>query len=210
MYRNIDEANERIKELERRLDENSRELRLMKLRRQVTPHFLFNSLGVASSLVLQSPATAVKFIGHLSRIYRYLLDYGDKYYVPVEQEMDLMRQYYALMCYRHVDCLRLEVSPKAARLRGYPLPPLCLQGLLENAIKHNVHTVDRPLRVSFDADDKWLWVSNKIAPVEVTPPSTHKGLAYMDETMRLLFGRGIEIGNDGTVFSVRIPLIKKP
>ncbi len=189
MYRNIDEANKRITELETRLDENRRELRLMKLRRQVTPHFLFNSLSVASSLVLQTPGTAVRFIGHLSRIYRYLLDYGDSYSVPVEQEMDLMRQYYALMCYRYVDCLRLEVSPQAARLRSFPLPPLCLQGLLENAIKHNVHTAERPLRIRFDSDGEYLSVSNRKSAAEKDSGSTGKGLAYMDESMKLLFGK---------------------
>lgn len=206
-YRNIDEANRRISELETRLAENSRELRLMKLRRQPTPHFLFNSLAVAASLIMQSPATAVKFLGHLSRIYRYLLEYGAGYWVPVEKEMDLMRQYYALMCYRYVDCLRLEVSPRAARLRSNPLPPLCLQGLMENAIKHNVHTEDRPLRITVDSDGKFIWVSNPVAPTGTEENTTHRGLAYMDESMRLLFGRGIEVDDAGGTFTVRIPLI---
>lgn len=179
----------------------------MKLRRQPTPHFLFNSLAVAASLIMQSPATAVKFLGHLSRIYRYLLEYGAGYWVPVEKEMDLMRQYYALMCYRYVDCLRLEVSPRAARLRANPLPPLCLQGLMENAIKHNVHTEDRPLRITVDSDGKFIWVSNQVAPTGTEENTTHRGLAYMDESMRILFGRGIEVDDAGGTFTVRIPLI---
>lgn len=102
----------------------------MKLRRQVTPHFLFNCLSVASSLVLTRPKTAVKFLRGVAEMYRYLLRFGDEYTVPVEQEIAMMKQYFSLMSLRHVGCLRLHVSSDAKRLKGYPLPPLCLQGLI--------------------------------------------------------------------------------
>lgn len=185
-----------------------RELRLMKLRRQVTPHFLFNCLSVAVSLVMTRPKTAVKFLHGVAEMYRYLLCFGDEYTVPVEREVVMMRQYFGLMSLRHVGCLRLHISPQARQLKGFPLPPLCLQGLVENAIKHNAHTTAKPLTIKVDTDGRWLSVSNNVQPlVSSDASSTHLGLAYMDETMRLLFGRGIEIERDDKTFTVRLPLV---
>ena len=184
-----------------------RELRLVQLRRKVTPHFLFNSLSVAMSLVMQSPKKAVLFLRHLARMYRYLLSYGNEYHVPIEREIEMMQQYYELMSLRHVDCISLEVSNDVKKLKGYPLPPLCLQGLLENAIKHNTHTKEQPLKVFITKQYNNLCISNNIVPLVTETPSTKMGLAYMNETMQLLFNRGIEIVNDGKSFIVKIPLI---
>lgn len=201
-------ANMERMDKDQEIEDLRRDLRLMRLRRQVTPHFLFNSLSVAVSLIMASPGTAVKFLRLVAEMYRYLLRFGDEYTVPVEQEMLMMRQYFELMSLRHVDCLRLSVSREARRLRGHPLPPLALQGLVENAIKHNAHTTARPLTVRVATDGTWLMVSNNLQPlVSAEKESSHFGLAYMNETMELLFGRGIEVENDGKSFTVRLPLI---
>lgn len=194
---------------EQEIEKLRRELRLTKLRRQVTPHFLFNCLSVATSLVLTHPMAAVKFLRGVAEMYRYLLRFGDEYSVPVEQEFVMMKQYFGLMSLRHVGCLRLHISPAVRRLEGFPLPPLALQGLVENAIKHNAHTPEKPLTIKVDADGDWLTVSNAIQPmVSHDNKSTHLGLAYMDETMRLLFGRGIKVEKDDKTFIVKLPLVK--
>lgn len=201
-------ANMERMDKDQEIEDLRRDLRLMRLRRQVTPHFLFNSLSVAVSLIMASPVTAVKFLRLVAEMYRYLLRFGDEYTVPVEQEMLMMRQYFELMSLRHVDCLRLSVSREARWLKGHPLPPLALQGLVENAIKHNAHTTARPLTVRVATDGTWLMVSNNLQPlVSAEKESSHFGLAYMNETMELLFGRGIEVENDGKSFTVRLPLI---
>ena len=197
----------RIAELEEQLRQAQREVRLTKLRRQVTPHFLFNSISVAVSLIMQSPKTAVKFLRHVAQMYRYLLLYGNEYSVPIKQELEMVQQYYELMSLRHVGTIQLHISPEVKRLRKHPLPPLALQGLLENAIKHNAHTPDNPLVVKIEKQDDYLLVSNKIVPLASPNESTHMGLAYMHETMQLLFGREIIIENDGETFSVKLPLI---
>lgn len=201
-------ANIKRMDKDQEIEDLRRDLRLMRLRRQVTPHFLFNSLSVAVSLIMASPGTAVKFLRLVAEMYRYLLRFGDEYTVPVEQEMLMMRQYFELMSLRHVDCLRLSVSREARRLKGHPMPPLALQGLVENAIKHNAHTTARPLTVRVATDGTWLMVSNNLQPlVSAEKESSRFGLAYMNETMELLFGRGIEVENDGKSFTVRLPLI---
>ena len=192
---------------DREIEELRRDLRLMKLRRQVTPHFLFNSLSVAVSLVITSPKEAVAFLRRIAEMYRYLLNYGDEYTVPIEKELVMMRQYFDLMSTRHVDCLELHVSREVRRLKGYPLPPLALQGLVENAIKHNVHTPEKRLKINLSTDSDWLIVSNNRLPLVSDGGSTHMGLAYMDETMLLLFHRNIRVESDDKHFTVRLPLI---
>lgn len=200
------------KQLDEALSQNAclkRELRLMKLRHQVTPHFLFNSISVAVGLVMTAPKTAASFLRLTASMYRYLLDYGDEYTVPIEQELEMTRQYFRLMSIRHVGCLGLHISKEAAKLKGYPLPPLSLQGLVENAIKHNAHTKEHQLEINIDTDGKWLSVSNNIMPLTSDSGSTKKGLAYMDETMKLLFDRNITVANTGSRFTVSLPLIDK-
>ena len=192
---------------DREIEELRRDLRLMKLRRQVTPHFLFNSLSVAVSLVITSPKEAVAFLRRIAEMYRYLLNSGDEYTVPIEKELVMMRQYFDLMSTRHVDCLELHVSREVRRLKGYPLPPLALQGLVENAIKHNVHTPEKRLKINLSTDGDWLIVSNNRLPLVSDGGSTHMGLAYMDETMLLLFHRNIRVVSDDKHFTVRLPLI---
>lgn len=141
----IEEENQQLRT---RVAELERELRLVGLRRQVTPHFLFNSISVAISLVMTSPKTGIRFLRRVASMYRYLLSYGDRDTAPVEEELRLAEQYFELMSLRHVGCLHLTVTPAVRALRGYPLPPLSLQGLIENAIKHNVHTEDEPLAIT--------------------------------------------------------------
>ncbi len=199
---------QRIDELESELSRIKREVRLAEVRRRVTPHFLFNSISVSIGLVTQEPSTAVRFLNLLAKMYRYLLKYGGQQYVSIERELELMTQYYELMNLRHFECLRLDISDKIRRLSGYVLPPLSLQGILENAIKHNVHTQETPLTVKFDTDGEYIIVSNKIAPLTSETESFHIGMENINETMRLLFDKQIDVINDGSTFTVKIPLIK--
>ncbi len=192
---------------DKEIEELRRDLRLMKLRRQVTPHFLFNSLSVAVSLVITSPKEAVAFLRRIAEMYRYLLNYGDEYAVPIEKELVMMRQYFDLMSTRHVDCLELHVSRAVRQLRGYPLPPLSLQGLVENAIRHNAHTPEKKLKINLLTDGDWLIVSNNRLPLLSDGGSTRMGLTYMDETMLLLFNRNIQVESDDRHFTVRLPLV---
>lgn len=197
-------------------EELIRELRLISLRRQVTPHFLFNSISVAVSLVLHDTKLAAKFLRLLAEMYRYLLKFGNDYFMPIEKELEMMQRYYSLMSLRHVDSVLLEVTPEVSRLKGHPLPPLALQGLLENAIKHNTHTKEQPLKVTIsvtpaneEGEPNMLCISNNIVPLIAKAESTKMGLAYMNETMLLLFNKEITILNDGKTFNVMIPLIEK-
>ena len=198
----------RIKELEQENESLKKEVQLTKLRRKVTPHFLFNSLSVAMGLVMQDRKTAVAFLRDLAKMYRYLLSYGNEYAVPIEQEVEMMEQYFGLMSLRHVDSIRLNITPEVRKAKGYGIPPLSLQGLLENAIRHNAHSKKQPLNVTLDVRDGYLIMQNNIMPLVAVGESTKMGLAYITESVRLLYDREIKIENDGNTFTVMIPLVK--
>ena len=198
----------RIKELEQENESLKKEVQLTKLRRKVTPHFLFNSLSVAMGLVMQDRKTAVAFLRDLAKMYRYLLSYGNEYAVPIEQEVEMMEQYFGLMSLRHVDSIRLNITPEVRKAKGYGIPPLSLQGLLENAIRHNAHSKKQPLDVTLDVRDGYLIMQNNIMPLVAVGESTKMGLAYITESVRLLYDREIKIENDGNTFTVMIPLVK--
>jgi len=199
----------RIKELEQENESLRKEVQLTKLRRKVTPHFLFNSLSVAMGLVMQDRKTAVAFLRDLAKMYRYLLSYGNEYAVPIEQEVEMMEQYYGLMSLRHVDSIRLNITPEVRKAKGYGIPPLSLQGLLENAIRHNAHSKKQPLDVTLDIRDGYLIMQNNIMPLVAVGESTKMGLAYITESVRLLYNQEIKIENDGNTFTVMIPLVKE-
>ncbi len=199
----------RIKELEQENENLRKEVQLTKLRRKVTPHFLFNSLSVAMGLVMQDRKTAVAFLRDLAKMYRYLLSYGNEYAVPIEQEVEMMEQYYGLMSLRHVDSIRLNITPEVRKAKGYGIPPLSLQGLLENAIRHNAHSKKQPLDVTLDVRDGYLIMQNNIMPLVAVGESTKMGLAYITESVRLLYNQEIKIENDGNTFTVMIPLVKE-
>lgn len=198
----------RIKELEQENESLRKEVQLTKLRRKVTPHFLFNSLSVAMGLVMQDRKTAVAFLRDLAKMYRYLLSYGNEYAVPIEQEVEMMEQYFGLMSLRHVDSIRLNITPEVRKAKGYGIPPLSLQGLLENAIRHNAHSKKQPLDVTLDVRDGYLIMQNNIMPLVAVGESTKMGLAYITESVRLLYDREIKIENNGETFTVMIPLVK--
>ena len=198
----------RIKELEQENESLKKEVQLTKLRRKVTPHFLFNSLSVAMGLVMQDRKTAVAFLRDLAKMYRYLLSYGNEYAVPIEQEVEMMEQYYGLMSLRHVDNIRLNITPEVRKAKGYGIPPLSLQGLLENAIRHNAHSKKQPLDVTLDVRDGYLIMQNNIMPLVAVGESTKMGLAYITESVRLLYNQDIKVENDGNTFTVMIPLVQ--
>jgi LytS/YehU family sensor histidine kinase len=159
-------------------------------------------------LVMQDRKTAVAFLRDLAKMYRYLLSYGNEYAVPIEQEVEMMEQYFGLMSLRHVDSIRLNITPEVRKAKGYGIPPLSLQGLLENAIRHNAHSKKQPLDVTLDVRDGYLIMQNNIMPLVAVGESTKMGLAYITESVRLLYNQEIKIENDGNTFTVMIPLVK--
>lgn len=145
------------------------------LRQQINPHFLFNSLNVLSGLISKDVSQAQLFIDEFSHIYRYVLETMEQPVSSLSKELDFMRSYLYLQQMRHGENLTWTVNIPASLLELF-LPPLSLQVLLENALKHNIVNEANPLMIEIFARDKTLFVRNKLQPKISRGVSTGLGL----------------------------------
>ncbi|MGI4864973.1 MAG: sensor histidine kinase [Janthinobacterium lividum] len=195
-----------------RLEKETAVARLDSLRRQVDPHFLFNSLNALTSLVEEDdPARAVRFIRQLSQVYRYVLDNQSQELVPLADEIQFAEAYIFLQKTRLDEALQVELAlPPAAVLAGYYLPPLALQLLLENALKHNTAFQADPLRlrVEVDAGAVTLTVRNTLRPRRLAAEeASGRGLANLRARYAFLTKLPVAAGPVGTEFVVTLPLL---
>ena len=186
--------------------------RLDSLRRQVDPHFLFNSLNALTSLVEENdPPRAVRFIRQLSQVYRYVLDNQSQELVPLTDELRFAESYLFLQKTRLGDALSVEMQlPDAAQLASFYLPPLALQLLLENALKHNTAFQADPLRihVSLDAPARTLTVRNTRRPRRLAPgESSGLGLKNLSARYAFLTDKPLLIEEERAEFVVTLPLV---
>lgn len=176
------------------------------LKNQVNPHFLFNSFSVLSSLVETDSKMAVKFISKLSDMYRYILEHDDRPSVTVREELSFLEHYLFLLEMRHKSAIVIERDLKEVDL-STPIPPMSLQVLIENAVKHNLFSKDNPLTIRIYADkNNIIQVSNKKTKKVQLPKSTGIGLSNLSKRLKLLVGKGLTIVEDEESFKVSIPL----
>ena len=175
------------------------------LENQMDPHFLFNSLNTLKSLIDVDVNKAGDFIHQLSTVMRYTLK--NEEVVTLVQELECVRSYCQMMKMRYGDNLKFEHSIDHDRYDHYHVLPLSIQGLIENAIKHNVISSKQPLTVKiFTDDDNHLIISNKIQPKIGKEEGTGIGLANLAERYRIKWDEKVEIFDDGKIFSVTLPL----
>jgi hypothetical protein len=191
-----------------RFKKESAESKFETLRAQVNPHFLFNSLNTLSSLIHENPGKAGQFIRELSDVYRYILDTREKDTVDLHDEMVFMRSYMFLLQIRHENRLFLnEAIPD--EFGDHQIVPATLQLLIENAIKHNVASASKPLTIRLFVDDQeQLVVTNNLQLKDDRAPSSGFGLKSIASRYAFLTDRPVQIDENGSFFSVKIPLIK--
>lgn len=178
------------------------------LKNQLNPHMLFNSLNTLRSLVRENPDKACNYIQELSRVLRYTLQENEFQSVSLREEMIFVEAYVYLMKMRYEDNLNFEIRAEE-RLCDYLLPPLSVQMLVENAIKHNEISNRNPLTITIRTDgDNMLRVSNRLQPKRSIASSTGIGLVNLAKRYKLLFKREIHISEVQGVFCVRLPLIE--
>ena len=190
-----------------RLKEENVNAQLDLLRQQVNPHFLFNALNTLKSMVKNADRDAPDFIVHLSEVYRYLLQSNPRQQVTVQEELDLLRAYTFLLKTRFGENFDLQIDLPEQVLASF-VPPLSFQLLVENAIKHNVVSMERPLHIKiFCPGGQYIAVQNNLQPKKSVESSTGAGLENVDRRYRLLCGRGVEVVKSDGNFTVRLPLI---
>ncbi|WP_242929075.1 sensor histidine kinase [Pontibacter vulgaris] len=203
--RNLKQLQEEHLRAEQLQKENFR-AQLEALKNQVNPHFLFNSLNVLNSLIYVDPDKAATFLSQLAEVYRALLDSGDKPLVPLEKEMELADAYIYLMQTRFGENVQFEVviPPECLHLQ---LPPTSLQMLLENAIKHNGSTSNKPLHISVYVKDNKLVVENNLQPRFEEVASTKVGLQNISSRYKYFTDEKVEVEQNEQSFMVALPLL---
>ena len=179
------------------------------LKNQVSPHFLFNSLSILSSLVHVDAELSGKFIDQLSRAYRYILEQKDNDTVSLKTEIDFIKAYAFLLKIRFENKFELKIEIADDIANKFRIAPLTLQLLVENAVKHNRMSAKEPLIVSVSTDRTFLSVSN---PVQERTEherisSTGIGLKNIDNRYKLLTNQPVQIENVNGNFVVKIPLL---
>lgn len=174
------------------------------LKQQVQPHFLFNSLSTLKSLIKYSPADAEEYVVKLSGFLRNSMAAHASALVSVEAELGLCRDYLEMQRIRFGEALQFEISDDGNR--GF-LPVFAVQGLIENAIKHNVLTKERPLIITLMVAEHEISVANNLQPKgEAVEGGT--GLANLSERYRMLGGGEIVVEKSETRFLVKIPILQ--
>ncbi|WP_052307610.1 histidine kinase [Belliella baltica] len=176
------------------------------LKDQLNPHFLFNSLNVLSNLVYESADKSAEFIQQLSRIYRYVLDVQDEELVSLEMEIDFALNYLSLQKIRFEQSLEFHID--VFESKEWSIPPLSLQLLLENAIKHNVTSVTKPLKIWIGIENQKLIVKNNIQPKLNKKANSGIGLNNITKRYNLLSETSPEITQTEKEFIVKLPLLK--
>lgn len=188
------------------LEQHTTQAQLEALKLQLDPHFLFNNLSIVTALIEDQPATAVSYIGKLSSIYRYILTNRTKNMITIKEELDFIKAYLFLYKIRYGEGIQMDIEDNT-EANNLGLPPLTLQLLIENAIKHNTFSTDAPLYIHIYFPDGVLMVveNNKtLRPIQ--EPSTNIGLENIYERYRLMNRQRPAVTNQAESFRVEIPL----
>ena len=186
---------------------NIAEYRYFKLKHQVNPHFLFNSLNILDCLVCEEKTEqASTYIHKLAGLYRYMLKTEEEKLVTLEEELNFATQYYDLLKVRFPEGLRMEVSVPEELKSRYVIP-CALQLLIENATKHNAVTTSNPLTIKIMAEGEKVTVCNALIPKVSKSPSTGLGLKYMKQQYLDISGKTVDIEKCEERFCVTIPLL---
>lgn len=178
------------------------------LKNQIDPHFLFNSLNVLSSLIEENPTNAQKFTTSLSKIYRYVLEQKDKELVPIQEELDFAKTYVNLLKMRFENSITFEI-PENLEQSAAKVVPLSLQLLLENCIKHNVVSEQKPLHIKIYIADNYLVIENNLQKKEVLQTRNGVGLQNIVNRYAILTDRNVLVDETAAHFKIRIPLLTK-
>ncbi len=184
----------------------SLQAQLQNLKNQINPHFLFNNMSVLSSLVYKDQDKAVDFINQLSKVYRYLLDNKDSELVTLEEELTFIHSYTYLLQIRFDTNIKFDIEVEERSLRRL-LPPMALQMLVENAIKHNEISEEQPLTVRITTVGDVLQVTNNLQLRTHTEPSSKTGLKNINDRYSYFTTIPVEIIQTADSFTVKIPLL---
>lgn len=178
------------------------------LKSQVNPHFLFNSLNALTSLVYADQGKAVQFIQKLSDVYRYVLDHQNDEVVPLRTEVEFLKSYVYLNKIRFGDNFEVNYTNLDEFKPNDSVPPVTLQMLIENCIKHNEISKQNKLHVNIERIGDLVIVENNINPIpQAKQDSSGLGLSNIVSRYEILSDQKVEVVPGESIFKVVIPIL---
>ncbi|MGM9735428.1 MAG: sensor histidine kinase [Candidatus Cryptobacteroides sp.] len=204
----VNEALTARTEMKRAKDKaNTAQYRYLKLKKQVNPHFLFNSLNVLNFLIMEEKTEqASTYTQKLASIYRYMIKSEDEDLVTLREEMQFVNQYIDLIMVRFPQGFEVNVSIPEKDYARFVLP-CSIQLLVENATKHNAISPEKPLTIDIISDGTDITISNNVIPKLTKSPSTGLGQKYIRQQYQDLSGRQVFIGCEDGIYKVTLPLL---
>ncbi len=184
--------------------------RYTSLKNQISPHFLFNSLNTLTSLMYEDRDLASDFVTRLASSYRYILDNREEDLVSLSKELNFLDAFIFMMNVRHKEAVFIETNI-AIQTDKYLVPTLSLQMLIENALKHNYYSKEKPLEivVSVVSDNDAIKVKNTLRKRELKEETTKLGLKNIKKRYSYYTNTPVLISEENNFFEVIIPLLKK-
>jgi len=176
------------------------------LRNQVNPHFLFNSLNTLASVIPNDPDKAVRFVTKLSKVYRYILDLKDEKLIPIKKELDFLQSYTFLLKERFGENISFDIDVGEENFEKLVMP-LSLQLTFENAIKHNIITKSKPLKIEVYLENDNLVVKNTLQRKSTVESSTKMGLQNIKNRYSFFTDKEVSVMTTRSHFIVTLPLL---
>lgn len=168
-------------------------------------HFLFNCMGIVYAEIEENPQEAKKTMENLLGVTRYMSSNSNVPVVSLKEEVEFLEWYLMLTCKRH-PYVRVDVSGLKKDMGGYVVP-ISIQGLVENAVKHNSHDSENPLTIYVRGTGSRIEVRNRIQPLVSLPGTTGRGLELLKARYRVLTDEPVIVSRQGDEFTVSIPLL---
>jgi len=190
------------------LERAKAEAELEALKNQIDPHFIFNSLNTLSHLIEERPVKAKQFNDNLADVYRYILQNKARGLVLLREELEFLKSYFLLLQIRFEKAVQLHISIEEGDLDQFLIPPISLQILAENAIKHNEFSEAVPLMLQIEMINEELVVHNRVRKKTLRKASSKIGLQNLKERYKLTTNREIIIKEEEKEFTVSLPVLK--
>lgn len=188
-----------------RAERKQLELQFEALKSQLSPHYLFNSMNTISSLVYRDKQIAETFIRNLADTFNYVLHTKDVRLVTIKEELEALKDYRYLLNIRYSSAVDVKIEVDDQYLAD-PIPPLTLQLLVENAVKHNVISTDNPLKINISVINDELRVLNNKTETPMQTASHRVGLDNIKKRYNYFTKQEISI-IDEDYFEVKLPML---
>lgn len=189
------------------LKHENTQAKYLALKNQIDPHFFFNSLSVLSSLIYENQDESVSYVSHLSKLYRSILEVGSGQFIALQKELEVLDSYLFLLRIRFNEAFQVDNLLSDETISTRVIIPHTLQMLIENAVKHNALTLEKPLLIRIEEDENNIIVSNNIQAKRLLEPQTKIGLKNIIKRYQMASNREVRVIHTDKEFIVKLPKI---